>query len=67
MVTARPTNSFASQALYYMIDFNIPISKMIQWIAAKRIKEINIDIDDDELFKYKFNYLDPDVQDYLNS
>ena len=47
-------------ALYHMIDYNIPISKMIQWIAAKRLKELKKE--KTILFLSK---LDPDVQNFL--
>ena len=47
-------------ALYSMISYNIPISKMIQWTAAKQSKEFGQIIDKDTL-----NHLDPDVQKYL--
>ena len=49
-------------ALYYMIDHKLPISKMIQWTAAKRIKELGWKVSKDLSDK-----LDPDVQDYLRS
>ena len=47
-------------ALEGMIEHDFPISKMIQWTAAKRIKERNWKIDKDTLDK-----LDPDIQEYL--
>ena len=43
-----------------MIDHKLPISKMIQWTAAKRIKELDLDIGE-----VVFDDLDPDVQEYL--
>ena len=48
-------------ALDAMIKRNFPISKLIQWTAAKRIKEKEININ-----KNILDQLDPDVQDYLN-
>ena len=47
-------------ALNAMIYYNFPISKMIQWTAAKRIKEENWKIRDTHVTK-----LDLDVQEYL--
>ena len=47
-------------ALNKMIWYKIPISKMILWTAAKKIKELNLKIKEDILSK-----LDPDVQEYL--
>ena len=47
-------------ALNAMIYYNFPISKMIQWTAAKQSKEFGQIIDKDTL-----NHLDPDVQKYL--
>ena len=54
-------------ALKYMIYYSIPISKMIQWTAAKQIKERNIVSHLDELDEDMLNSLDPDVQKYLQS
>ena len=51
-------------ALEEMIKYNLPISKMIQWTAAKRIKERNLV---DNLHKDVLNKLDPDVQNFLRS
>ena len=47
-------------ALYHMVNRNFPISKVIQWTAAKQIKERNLKISRVTLVK-----LDPDVQEYL--
>ena len=52
-----------TQALYYMIEYNIPISKMIQWTAAKRIKELDLVV----IHKNILDKLDPDVQEYLSN
>ena len=49
-------------ALNAMINRNFPISKMIQWTAAKQIKERNLIIDKDML-----DHLDLDVQKYLSN
>ena len=49
-------------ALKGMIKHNFLISKMVQWTAAKRIKEQNLRIDE-----YVLDKLDPDVQKYLRS
>ena len=51
-------------ALNNMTHYNIPISKMIQWTAAKRIKERDMF---DDLGKGVLEKLDPDVQNYLRS
>ena len=51
-------------ALHVMTVYNIPISKMIQWFAAKRIKERNLF---EELDKDILDKLDLDVQNYLKS
>ena len=48
-----------------LIEYNIPISKMIQWTAAKRIKELDLTIG--KIGKNILNKLDPDVQEYLRS
>ena len=47
-------------ALAFMIEFNFPISKMIQWTAAKEIKAWNLSIK-----KSLLDQLDHDVQEYL--
>ena len=49
-------------ALDAMIKYNFPISKMIQWTAAKEIKERNLVSCLDEK---TLNKLDLDVQEYL--
>ena len=48
--------------LKVMFKRNFPISKMIQWTAAKRIKELGLSyrLDDEHLY-----YLDLDVQNFL--
>ena len=46
--------------LMAVIEYNYPISKMILWTAAKRIKEQGWEIGKDKL-----DHLDPDIQDYL--
>ena len=48
-------------ALRYMVDYNIPISKMIQWTAAKRLVELGLtSIDYSKL-------LDTDVQNWIKN
>ena len=49
-------------ALLVMIEHDFPISKMIQWTAAKLIKEQNMVSD---LYEDELNKLDLDVQKYL--
>ena len=49
-------------ALGTMIYHHLPVSKMIQWTAAKEIKKRNLKIEEIILSK-----LDPDVQEYLKS
>ena len=51
----------------HMIDHKLPISKMIQWTAAKRIKELNLTDEFCEFYEVVLDKLDPDVQEYLKS
>ena len=51
-----------ASALRLMVRYNFPISKMIQWTAAKLIKKRGFELAESHLSK-----LDPDVQDYLRS
>ena len=50
--------------LMAVIEYNYPISKMIQWTAAKRVKELGLS---SHLGEEYLDHLDPSVRDYLEN